>query len=399
MAEFDAERRACLRHWGAWSAGVALAGCGGGSSAPSSPPLTPSPAPSPPLRVVPMATGLAAPWSLAFLPEGGLLVTEKPGRLRYVTTQGAVLAPVAGVPAVRFEGQGGLLDVALDPGFAQNRLLYLSYAEPHATDPAASGTTLTRAQLDLAGNRLVDVQVIFRMQPKVAGSGHFGGRIVLPGDGTVFLTLGDRMQTGDGAERLDSHLGKVVRLRTDGSTPADNPHVGRPGALGEIWSRGHRNVQGAAWHAASATLWTCEHGPQGGDEVNVTRGGAHHGWPVRSYGCNYGAPVGSDCAIGGGTHAPTYTEPATTWVPTSIAPSGLAWYTAGRIPAWQGNLFTGALAGQALWRLVCDGDRIVHREVLLRELGQRIRDVRQGPDGWLYLLTDGSNAQVLRVEA
>lgn len=398
----DAERRACLLRPGAWSAWAALAGCGGGgSNNPAAPPTPAAPAPesSPALRQVLVADGWAAAWSLAFLPDGRMLVTEKPGRLRTVTPQGQVSAPLDGVPAVRFEGQGGLLDVALDPAFATNRLVYLSYAEPDSADPSLSGTALARAELDLARARLVNMEVIFRMSPKVAGSAHFGGRLALPGDGTIFLTLGDRMQAGDGPQRLDTHLGKVVRVGTDGRVPADNPFVGQPAARPEIWSLGHRNVQGAAWDAERGVLWTCEHGPQGGDELNLTRAGGNHGWPLRSYGCAYGEPVGSACAIGGGTHAPAFVEPATTWVPTSIAPSGLALCTSSRIPAWQGHLFTGALAGRGLWRLGLEGEQVVFREALLREWGQRIRDVRQGPDGWLYLLTDGANGALVRLEA
>lgn len=404
----DPQRRACLRRLATLSAWTALAGCGGGGSsdapAPAAPPPPASPppaspptAPSPPLQVTTVAQGLDSPWGLAFLPDGRMLVTEKPGALRLVTPQGQLSTPLAGTPAVAYEEQGGLLDVLLDADFARNGRIYLSYAEPGSG--GTKGTAVARGVLDLARLRVADLQVIFRMQPKLEGARHYGGRLAQAGDGALFVTLGDRQLAGDGPQRLDTHLGKVVRIRPDGSVPHDNPFVGRPGALPEIWSVGHRNVQGAAIHPGTGELWTCEHGPQGGDEVNITRAGRDHGWPQRSYGCDYGQPVGTGCAIGGGTHAPRFEEPRTYWVPTSIAPSGLAFYAHDRIPEWRGNLFTGALAGRALWRLVLDGAEVVFRERLLAHLNQRIRDVRTGPDGLLYLLTDGTSGRLLRIQA
>ena len=337
------------------------------------------------------ASGLKNPWGMAFLPDGRILVTQKAGELVIVSADGkAVSAPVGGVPTVNSAGQGGLLDVAIDPDFATEPWVYISYAEAGS---GGSGTAVARGRL--AGNTLQDLSVIFRQQPKVSGNGHFGSRFVFRPDKTLFVTLGDR-QKGGPAQDLASHLGKIVRINRDGSVPADNPKfrtLGRP----EIWSYGHRNPQGAALHPTSGELWDVEHGPQGGDEINIARAGANHGWPVRSYGCNYGDRVSDTCRLGGGTHAPEFVEPLTYWVPTSIAPSGMAFYTGALFPEWKGNLFVGSLSGQALWRLVLDGDKVVSREPLLASLGERIRHVTQGPDGALYLLTDSASGRILRV--
>ena len=337
------------------------------------------------------ASGLKNPWGMAFLPDGRILVTQKAGDLVIVSADGkAVGAPVGGVPTVNSAGQGGLLDVAIDPDFATEPWVYISYAEAGS---GGSGTAVARGRL--AGNTLQDLSVIFRQQPKVSGNGHFGSRFVFRPDKTLFVMLGDR-QKGGPAQDLASHLGKIVRINRDGSVPADNPKfrtLGRP----EIWSYGHRNPQGAALHPTSGELWDVEHGPQGGDEINIARAGANHGWPVRSYGCNYGDRVSDTCRLGGGTHAPEFVEPLTYWVPTSIAPSGMAFYTGALFPEWKGNLFVGSLSGQALWRLVLDGDKVVSREPLLASLGERIRHVTQGPDGALYLLTDSASGRILRV--
>lgn len=344
------------------------------------------------LRTATLTDDLQQPWGLAFLPGGELLVTEKPGRLKRLDARGRLLGTVAGVPAVHHAGQGGLLDVALDSDFTRNRRLYLSYAERQGAD---SGTAVARAVLDAAGTALTEVQVIFRQQPKTGrGANHYGGRIVPRGDGTLFITLGDRFTERDRAQTLDNHLGKIVRVRADGSVPPDNPLIHRPGALPQIWSWGHRNIQGAALHPASGELWICEHGPQGGDEVNIARAGRNYGWPVATYGREYGsgAPIGE-----GGTRA-DMEPPLTYWMPRSIAPSGLAFCTSDRYAGWRGSVFIGALAGQALWRLGLDGNRVVSREALLTDLGERIRDVRQGPDGLLYLLTDGAPGKLLRLE-
>lgn len=333
---------------------------------------------------------------MAFLPDGRALVTLKGGALVIVSANGTnVSAPLSGVPAVNASGQGGLLDVAIDPDFATTPWVYLSYAEDGA---GGSGTAVARGQL--VGNALQGTTVIFRQSPKVGGSGHFGSRLVFRGDKTLFVTLGERQQ-GSPAQDLGQTLGKVVRINRDGSIPGDNPNLGG-GALPGIWSLGHRNPQGAALHPTSGELWVSEHGPQGGDEINVSRSGNNFGWPNVSYGCNYGDSYpGTDntsCRIGGngGVHAPTYLEPLTYWVPTSQAPAGLAFYTGDMFPEWNNNsLFMGALAGQALWRLTLSGNTISAREKILDPIGQRVRDVRQGPDGALYLLTDGGS--ILRI--
>jgi glucose/arabinose dehydrogenase len=328
---------------------------------------------------------------MAFLPDGRILVTLKGGSLVIVGADGkSVSAPLSGVPAVNASGQGGLLDVALDPDFASTPWVYLSYSE---SGTGGSGTAVARGRL--VGNALLDTAVIFRQSPKVSGDGHFGSRLVFRNDKTLFVTLGERQQ-GSPAQDLGKHLGKVVRINRDGTVPAGNPSLGT-GAQPEIWSYGHRNPQGAALHPDTGELWQSEHGPQGGDEINISRAGSNYGWPNVSYGCNYGDPVGDACRIGGGTHAPGYVEPLATWTPTSVAPSGLAFYTGSMFPEWQGNLFMGSLAGTALWRLTLSGNSVTARERLFASLGERIRDVRQGSDGALYLLTDGSGGRILRV--
>jgi len=340
------------------------------------------------IRLVEVASGLEHPWGMAFLPDGAVLVTERPGRLRVVGTDGSVSRPVEGVPAVDAVGQGGLLDVALDPEFAANRLVYLAYAEPRE---GGNATAVARGRL--ADSRLDELEVIFRQQPALAGRHHFGSRLVFARDGRLFVTLGDRYKEKDRAQTLDSHLGKVVRIERDGRVPADNPFVDRPGALAEIWSYGHRNVQGAALHPATGDLWTNEHGPKGGDELNRTLPGRNYGWPAITYGVDYSGAIISD-----ETAAPGMEQPAHYWVP-SIATSGLAFCAGSRFPRWQGNAFVGGLRSQQLVRLELDGDRVVHEEVLLKGIiEQRIRDVKQGPDGYIYLLTDEKDGRLLRIE-
>jgi glucose/arabinose dehydrogenase len=344
-------------------------------------------------RLVALTSALRQPWGMAFLPDGRMLVTQKAGSMVIVSADGATVGePLAGLPGVAAAGQGGLLDVALDPDFAGDPWVYFSYAEPGSGSEAGlSGTAVARGRL--AGNALREVAVIFRQAPKVSGNGHFGSRLVFRGDKTLFVTLGERQKFSP-AQDLASHLGKVVRIQRDGSVPADNPKLGA-NARPEIWSYGHRNVQGAALHPQTGELWACEHGPQGGDELNVVRAGRNHGWPLRSYGCHYGEAVGEGCAIGGGKHAPGFIDPVTTWVPTSIAPSGLAFCTSDRIPAWRGQLFTGALAGKALWRIELAGETVASRERLFAGANERIRCVTQGPDGWLYLLAE--SGKLLRI--
>jgi glucose/arabinose dehydrogenase len=291
---------------------------------------------------------------------------------------------VIGLPLVEPSGQGGLLDVVLDPDFTTDYWVYWTYSEPGTgIEEGLAGTAVARGQLE--GNTLQNVEVIYRQTPKVSGAGHFGSRLAFRNDKTLFVTLGERQQ-GSPAQDLTTTLGKVVRINRDGTTPTDNPVI--DGALPEIWSYGHRNPQGAAIRPGEDVLWISEHGPQGGDELNRVIAGGNYGWPLVSYGCNYGDPVGDACRIGGGTHSPSYIEPASYWVPISIAPSGMAFYTGSGFPQWQGNVFIGALAGTALWRIELNGDSVVRREALFSELGERIRDVEQGPDGWIYMLTD-----------
>ncbi|GLS03112.1 hypothetical protein GCM10007860_02550 [Chitiniphilus shinanonensis] len=337
-----------------------------------------------------IASGLEHPWSLAFLPDGRMLVTERPGRLRVIGRDGKPGAPVTGVPEVYASGQGGLLDVALDPGFAGNRLIYLSYAE--AGDNGLAGTAVVRARLVERDGKasLQQLKVIFRQQPKTPGGNHFGSRLAFAPDGKLFVTLGERQQR-DHAQKLEMTLGKVIRIAPDGSVPADNPFRTRQGALPQIWSYGHRNPQAAAINPASGKLWIVEHGARGGDEVNVPLAGRNYGWPVITYGRDY-----TGFKIGEGTAKPGMEQPIYYWDP-SIAPSGMAFYTGNRYPGWRGSLLVGALKDQMLVRLSLDGERIVAEERLLTDLKQRIRDVRQGPDGWVYLLTDEDDGKVLRV--
>ena len=342
------------------------------------------------MQVITVASGFEHPWSLAFLPDGRILVTERPGRLRIVTQEGAVSAPVAGVPQVFFEGQGGLLDVVADPAFATNGWIYLSFSE--ARGGSANATAVLRARL--TGTMLEGNEVIFRQHPAVESPAHFGGRMAFGRDGRLFITLGERSgrQFIDRAQSLADHFGKIVRIERDGSIPADNPFAGRADARPEIWSIGHRNPQGAALHPETGELWSSEHGPKGGDELNVVRAGRNYGWPVITYGTAYsGEPIGI------GTHQDGMEQPVHYWVP-SIATSGLAFYTSGRISGWSGSVFVGGLAGKLLSRLELDGERVRHEERLFEGLRERIRDVRQGPDGFLYLLTDSPQGRLLRVE-
>ncbi len=352
-------------------------------------------------KTVVVAHGLVNPWGLAFLPDGRMLVTERPGRMRLVSADGQLGPPLPGLPGVVAEGQGGLLDVVVDPRFATNRLVYWAYSEAGDSNSGNSGnsggnsTAVARARLDgeRGAERLADVQVVFRQAPKVASKLHFGARLAFAPDGRLFVTLGDRFSRKDDAQLLDNHLGKIVRIEADGRVPADNPLVGRADARPEIWSWGHRNVQGAAIHPATGELWTTEHGPQGGDELNRVLPGRNHGWPVITYGRNYGLGT----KIGDGAERADVVAPAAHWVPTSIAPSGMAFLTSDRYPGWKGQLFIGSLRAQALIRVELAGNTVVKQDRLLQNLNERIRDVRQGPDGYLYLLTDNADGRILRV--
>ncbi len=357
------------------------------ASAQSAPQIFPSPAGN--LAVETVASGLANPWSLAFLPDGRMLVTEKPGRLRIVTRDGKLSPPVAGLPSVMAVRQGGLHDVMLDRGYAQNRTIYWCYAEPA---DGGGRTALARGKLIDEGNpRLDDVKVIFRQEGPLSSGGHYGCRIVQTPDNNLFLTMGEHFTHRNEAQNLGNHLGKIVRIRPDGSVPPDNPFVGRQGAKPEIWSYGHRNAQGAALNPASGKLWEHEHGPRGGDEVNIPEAGKNYGWPVIGYGINYDGTKAHE-----GTHKTGMEQPIKYWVP-SIAPSGMAFYAGELFPAWKGSLFVGALAGQMLVRLALDGDKVTGEERMLQQLGERIRDVRSGPDGALWLVTDNSAGRILRI--
>ena len=352
-------------------------------------PRSPTPSSTPlPGKVTDFATGLVHPWGIAFLPDGRALVTERPGRLRLVGRDGRLSAPLSGVPAVLARGQGGLLDVALDPKFAQNRTIYLSYAEPGGD---GAGTAVARARLTDGG--LTDVRVIYRQQPKVAGSGHFGSRLVFRRDGTLFVTQGERMRYSDQAQDLGSGLGKVVRINTDGSIPRDNPFVGRSGVRPEIWSYGHRNVQSAALHPGTGALWTVEHGARGGDELNHPEAGKNYGWPVISYGVEYsGRPIGQGLRAKAGMEQPVYY-----WDPV-IAPAGMLFYTGDAFPRWKNSVFIGSLQPGALVRLELQNGRVTKEERYLGNLNERVRDVEQGPDGRLYLLTDSERGRILRLD-
>jgi aldose sugar dehydrogenase len=341
------------------------------------------------LTVETVARGLNHPWGLAFLPDGRMLVTERPGRLRIMTRDGKVSPAVTGVPQVRASGQGGLHDVVLDRDFASNNTIYFCYAEPAA---GGGRTAMARARFtDGEAPQLANVKVIFRQEGPLSSGNHYGCRIVQGRDGNLWLTMGDHFTYRDEAQNLGNHLGKIVRLTPDGAVPSDNPFVGRRDAKPEIWSYGHRNSQGAALHPQSGKLWMHEHGPRGGDEINIPLAGKNYGWPVIGYGIDYsGAKIHEAAA------KPGMEQPIKYWVP-SIAPSGMAFYTADLFPNWKGNLFVGALAGQLLVRLELDGEKVTKEERLLQNLRQRIRDVRQGPDGAIWLLTDSSDGRVLRV--
>jgi glucose/arabinose dehydrogenase len=340
------------------------------------------------IRVSTLTEGLSHPWSLAFLPDGRMLVTERAGRLRIIGKDFKLNPqPVGSVPAVAAVGQGGLLDVALHPKFAENHWVYLSYS---AGDRNGIGTEVARGVLK--GNQLENVQVIFRMQPKLRTGYHFGSRLVFDRDGFLFITLGDRGEM-ERAQNPGDHNGSVIRVHDDGRVPKDNPFVGKTGWLPEKFTLGNRNMQGAALHPQSGLLWTHEHGPQGGDEINVIRAGTNYGWPVITYGANYGTGT----KIGEGTAKDGMAQPLHRWVP-SIAPSGMAFYNGSKFSKWRGDLLVGALKDQMLVRLKLDGEKIVSEERMLKNTLGRIRDVRTGPDGFIYLLTDEPNGVLARVE-
>ena len=337
-------------------------------------------------KLVEVAGGFDSPWGLAFLPGGDILVTEKPGRLRLIRDGKLRPEPIEGLPEIDEVGQGGLLDVALHPDFAQNRILYISYAGKQG---GHYGTEVAR--LRLVEDRLEGLDVLLVLQPKSGGGRHFGSRLVFDRQGLLYVTSGDRGDPDKSQDRGNMY-GSVLRIRDDGEVPADNPFVGQAGVRPEIFSYGHRNPQGMARRPGTDQIWTVEHGPRGGDELNLIRAGVNYGWPVITYGRSY-----AGFSIGEGKEKEGMAQPAKYWVP-SISPSGLTFYDGPAFPEWQGNLFLGALSGETLVRLELDGDRVVHEERLLEDLGERIRDVRQGPDGFLYILTDSGDGKLLRLE-
>jgi aldose sugar dehydrogenase len=393
------------------AAGV-LAACGSGGDAAPAPPVSvappPAPPPPPPLvssgppKLTTFTSGLSSPWGLAFLPDGRMIVTEKAGTMRIVSADGKTIGPsLSGVPSVNSGGQGGLLDIAIDPDFATNAQIYWAYSEDAASDSSKRGTAVYRAKLQ--GNTLVEGRVIFRMNEYVNSSGHYGSRLAFAPDKSLFVTFGDRQSSSerDKSQDVAKHHGKVVRITRDGA-PHTSVSANAAGVASAMWSYGHRNPQGAAIHPVTSELWVSEHGPQGGDEINIARLGKNYGWPVISYGCEYGTTPQDTCVWAGGTSKAGMEQPLTYWRPLSVAPSNIMFYTGDKFPEWKGSLFMGAMAGnpggQRLWRMTLNAtnDGFTSREELFASANERIRDVDQGPDGWIYLLTD--SGKILRVE-
>lgn len=343
------------------------------------------------IQVNTFAEGLENAWGMAFLPDGRMLVTERAGRMRIVGVDGKLGEPLTGLPKIAAQGQGGLLDVVLAPDYATSKKIYFSYSEPgEGKSSKLASTAVSYATLN--GNALENVTRVFSQQPKVESGNHFGSRLVWAPDGTLFITLGDRYSEKDKAQTLDNHQGKVVRIKADGSIPKDNPFVNTPGALPEIWSYGHRNMQGAAINPLTKELWTGEHGPQGGDEINIDRAAKNYGWPVITYGENYGGGK-----IGEGTHKAGMEQPIYKWVP-SIATAGFIFYTGDKFPQWKNNILLASLREQTFVRLVVEGDQITKEERLLKsDVGQRLRHVVQGPDGLVYLLSDESKSKIFQL--
>ena len=343
------------------------------------------------MKPVTVAKGLQFPWALVFLPDGRMLVTERPGRMRIVTMDGTLGTPFTGLPPVLAEGEGGLLDVILDPKFKDNATIYWSYSEPAPAGQKGGSTAVAQGKLD--GTQLSAVRVIFRQSEKVDSGLHYGSRLLFTPDGKLLVTLGDRSRRDD-AQKLSSAHGKIMRIETEGRAVADNPFVTTSGALPEIWTLGHRNVQGIAFHPETGELWASEHGPQAGDELNIIERGRNYGWPVITYGCEY-----TTCAkIGEGTEKAGLEQPMHWWSATSFAPSGMTFLTSDRYPGWKGQMFIGTLSGQALVRIKIEGHKVVETQRLATALRERIRDVRQGPDGLVYLLTEEDDGAVIRIE-
>ena len=361
------------------------------AQAPGAAPASPQPQPREDVvRVETVAQDLDHPWGLAILPDGRFVVTERSGGVRLISRDGRTNQQLTGAPRVWASGQGGMLDVTLDPGFAQNKTLYLSFSEP-AEDDRGAGTAVARARLNDAALALEDVRVIYRQVPKVRSGNHFGSRIVFRNDGTIFVTQGDRFSYRDEAQNLSSGIGKVVRINTDGSIPRDNPFVGRNDARPEIWSYGHRNMQAATLHPETGQLWTVEHGAAGGDELNHPEAGKNYGWPVITYGRDYNGSKIGEGQVKAGMEQPVYY-----WDPV-IAPSGMTFYTGDRYNGWKGSALVGSLGYGALVRLTIANGVVTGEERYLHDLRERIRDVVQGPDGYVYLITDSGNGRILRV--
>lgn len=339
-----------------------------------------------PFRIVTVAKGLAHPWGLAFLPDGRMLVTERVGRLRIVSADGRLSPPVKGLPKIAAVGQGGLLDVVLHPKFSENKLIYMSFSE---SGDGGVGTAVVRGRFE--NDRLEEAKIIFRQKPKLRGGRHFGSRLVFAPDGTLYVSMGDRGEMKQ-AQDPSNHVGTVARINDDGSVPTDNPFVGKKSHLPEIYTYGNRNVQGMALNPVTGVVWAHEHGPQGGDELNILKAGVNYGWPAITYGVDYGGAV-----ISKDSARPGMEQPVIHWTP-SIAPSGMAFYTGDKFPEWKGNIFVGALKYRQLRRLVLNGDAVVEQHTLLAEFDERIRDVRSGPDGYIYVLTDDSEGVVARLE-
>lgn len=339
-----------------------------------------------PFRIVTVAKGLAHPWGLAFLPDGRMLVTERVGRLRIVSADGRLSPPVKGLPKIAAVGQGGLLDVVLHPKFSENKLIYMSFSE---SGDGGVGTAVVRGRFE--NDRLQEAKIIFRQKPKLRGGRHFGSRLVFAPDGTLYVSMGDRGEMKQ-SQDPSNHVGTVARINDDGSVPTDNPFVGNKSRLPEIYTYGNRNVQGMALNPMTGAVWAHEHGPQGGDELNILKAGVNYGWPAITYGVDYGGAV-----ISKDSARPGMEQPVIHWTP-SIAPSGMAFYTGDKFPEWKGNIFVGALKYRQLRRLVLKGDVVVEQHTLLAEFDERIRDVRSGPDGYIYVLTDDSEGVVARLE-
>lgn len=341
-------------------------------------------------QTVTVAEGLSFPWSLAFLPQDkGFLITERDGKLLHVSPDGKTKTEISGLPDIYAAGQSGLFDIKLSPDFAKNKIVYFAFAEGTAEE---NNTALARATLDLAAHKLNNMRVLFRATPKVKGNNHYGGRILFAADGTLFLTLGERFAYRDEAQSTANHLGTIIRLNADGSIPKDNPFASDKASKPEIYSFGHRNVQGIALQPGTNKIWAHEHGPKGGDEVNILKPGANYGWPVVTFGREY-----SGLEITDQTSAPGMEDSIVHWVP-SIAPSGMAFYTGDKFPTWKGDIFVGALAGQHVRHLTVKGDKITHQAMMLKPMEERIRDVRSGPDGYIYILTDSPDGRLIRIE-